>query len=283
MNFIVGCGYVGFQVAEQLLKQNQTIAALTHSEQNQNHLQTAQIQTYFADLDQADTLHTLPTEIDTLFYFAPPPATGIHDTRMTHFLNQFKAKPNKAILISTTGVYGDCQGAWIDETQALNPQADRAKRRVDAEQKWQQWATQQDIDWVILRVAGIYGAQRLPIERLKKALPVLDETISPYSNRVHVVDLVNVCMAASQRGQGIFNVTDGNPSTMTDYFNQVALAVKLPLPPTLTKEQAAEQLSPEMNTYLAESKRINNKKMLQELQITLKYPTLQQGLAAIVS
>lgn len=281
MNFIVGCGYVGLQVAEQLLIQNQPVAALTHSEPA--HLQTKRIQTYCGDLDQIDTLDNLPNEVDRLFYFAPPPSQGVDDTRMTHFLNQFKATPNKAVLISTTGVYGDCQGAWIDETQALNPQTDRAKRRIDAEQQWQTWAEQQHIDWVILRVAGIYGAGRLPVARLEKGLPVLDESISPYSNRVHVADLVSACIAASQRGQGIFNITDGNPTTMTDYFNQVALAVNLPLPPTLSREQATQQLSPEMNSYLAESKRINNQKMQQELQIIPKYPNLQVGLSEVVS
>ncbi|WP_353570702.1 NAD-dependent epimerase/dehydratase family protein [Candidatus Albibeggiatoa sp. nov. BB20] len=283
MNFIIGCGYVGLQVAEKLLKQNQSVAALTHSEQNQARLQMAQVQTYVADLDQVETLGNLPSQVDTLFYFAPPSAQGICDTRISHFLSQFTAKPKKAILISTTGVYGDCQGAWIDETRGLNPQTDRAKRRADAEQQWQQWAEQQQIDWVILRVAGIYGAQRLPIARLKHGLSVLDEAIAPYSNRVHVDDLVNACIAASQAGQGIFNITDGNPTTMTDYFNQVAIAMNLPLPSTLSREQAEQQLSPEMNSYLAESKRIDNQKMQQVLQVIPKYSTLQQGLAAIMN
>ncbi len=280
MYFIVGCGYVGFQVAEKLLAQRQSVAALTHSQHNQNELRAAQIQTYFGDLDYA--LEELPTKVDILFYFAPPPTQGICDTRMQHFLTRFQARPKKAILISTTGVYGDCQGAWIDETQALNPQADRAKRRVDAERQWQQWAEQQGTEWVILRVAGIYGKQRLPVERLKKQLPVLDEAIAPYSNRIHVEDLVDVCIAASQRGQGVFNVTDGNPTTMTDYFNQVALALNLPLPPTLNREQATQQLSPEMNSYLAESKRIHNQKMQQVLQVIPKYPNLQEGLSSLI-
>lgn len=278
MDFIIGCGYVGFQVAEQLLAQGRAVAALTHSESNQARLQAAHIQTYFGDLDQIATLDTLPTDIDTLFYFAPPPSQGIKDTRMQHFLTQLTATVKKAVLISTTGVYGDCQGAWIDETQPLNPQADRAKRRVHAEQQWQQWADKQQVDWVILRVAGIYGAQRLPVARLQKGLPVLEESIAPYSNRVHVADLVEACIAASQRGQGVFNITDGNPTTMTDYFNQVATALDLPLPPTLNRQQASAQLSPEMNSYLAESKRINNQKMQQELKVIPRYPTLAAGL-----
>lgn len=283
MKLIIGCGYVGLHVAEKLLAQQHVVTALTHSISKQSQLQAAQIQVCYADLDHADSLHTLPTEVDTVFYFAPPPAQGIHDTRMSHFLSAFKAKPNRAVLISTTGVYGDCQGIWIDETQTLNPQTDRAYRRVDAERQWQQWADAQQITSVILRVAGIYGANRLPISRLKQGLPVLDETVAPYSNRIHVSDLVNACVAAGQRGQGIFNVTDGHPTTMTDYFNHVAKALQLPLPPTLGRAQAAEQLSPEMNSYLAESKRIRNTKMQQELGVVPQYPTLEQGLAAVVS
>lgn len=283
MNLIIGCGYVGLQVAQKLLTQQKVVTALTHSESKQSQLAAQQVQVCYGDLDQPSSLHTLPTQVDTLFYFAPPPSKGTNDTRMTHFLSAFQAKPKRAVLISTTGVYGDCQGAWIDETQALNPQTDRAKRRIDAEQQWQQWAEAQQVTWAILRVAGIYGANRLPIARLEQGLPVLDERIAPYSNRIHVSDLVDACVAAGQQGQGIFNITDGNPTTMTDYFNQVAKALQLPLPPTLDREQAAQQLSPEMNSYLAESKRISNLKMQQELGVIPQYPSLAEGLAVSVT
>lgn len=275
---IVGCGYVGLEVAKLLRAENIEVMAVTHSESKQTIFSKLGMQSCYADLDVASSLNALPTEIETLFYFAPPPPNGHIDTRMQNFLAKFNAKPRKAILISTTGVYGNCNGDWIDESRELNPQSNRAKRRVNAEQQWQTWADNLAIEFVILRVAGIYGAGRLPIERLQAGLPVLDLAESPFSNRIHIHDLAQACVAAMRCGNGVFNVTDGNPSTMTDYFNQVAIAFNLPLPPTISLEQAKNTLSQEMNSYLAESKRISNQKMQQVLGIIPAFPNLQQGL-----
>lgn len=281
--FIIGCGYVGTQLAQHLIARQQFVYALSHSPNNQQTLQKHGVQVSYGDLDQVDNLPLLLPQPDMLlYYFVPPPSQGQSDTRMAHFLSHLTTTPQRIVLISTTGVYGDCQGAWIDETQPINPLAARAKRRVDAEQRLQIWADERGIPLLILRVPGIYGAERLPLARLQKGTPVLAAAISPYSNRVHVADLVQACIAAGECGAaGIYNICDGNPTTMTDYFNQVADAYKLPRPPTLTHAEAQQQLSPEMLSYLAESKRIHNDKMRNELGVQVQYPTLTAGLQAI--
>lgn len=190
--------------------------------------------------------------------------------------------PARVVLISTTGVYGDCGGDWVDETRPLDPQADRARRRVDAESQLAGCCTSLGIPFWILRVPGIYGPGRLPEERLRQGLPVLVEQDAPWSNRVHVDDLVSACLAAGAgRGEpGIYNISDGHPSTMTDYFNRVADVLGLPRPPQVSRSQAARDMSAGMLSYLAESKRITNRRMREVLGVEPRYPDLAQGLPA---
>jgi nucleoside-diphosphate-sugar epimerase len=279
-DLIIGCGYIGLKVTQALQKQGHHVTAVTRSTARKINLLAADISTEQVDLDDANASIPVADNIECLYYFAPPPAKGQTDLRIQRALSSLSQLPKRIVLISTTGVYGDCQGAWIDETQALNPQADRAKRRVDAEVYAQQWAKQQSIDCLILRVAGIYGAGRLPLKRLQNATPVLDASIAPFSNRIHADDLVAACLAAGQvdKPAGIYHLSDGNPSTMTDYFNQVADAAKLPRPPCLNWHEAQDQLSPEMLSYLSESKRLDTRKMREILGVIPRYPTLKLGL-----
>ena len=279
--FVIGCGYVGSKVAHHLA--NKPLIALARSQHSQSRLQTLGIPWVYGDLDERDSLVKLPVKNTILYYFVPPPATGLVDSRLTNLCTSFEHLPQKIILISTTGVYGDCQGAWIDETQPLNPQTDRAKRRVHAETVLQQWAETQGVAITIFRVPGIYGPDRLPLKRLQQETPVLDPAISPFSNRIHIDDLVNACLVARDREKtGIYNISDGHPTTMTDFFNQVAQAFHFPLPPTVDWSQAKQQFSASMMSYLAESKRLDNRKMREQLGVIPRYSDLQTGLAQCV-
>ena len=200
---------------------------------------------------------------------------GSKDRRRTH--------PRRLVLISTSGVYGDCQGDWVDETRTPNPQTDRARRRLDAEHIAHAWATHDGFPLSILRVPGIYGPDRLPLARLRRGLPVLNEHDSPWSNRIHVDDLARACLAAMQcTTGGTFNVADGNPSTMTDYFNQTADALAIPRPPQIAPAQAQHQLGPEMCSYLAESKRLDITRLRHILGVTPVFTDLRHGLADAV-
>ncbi len=181
-------------------------------------------------------------------------------------------------------MYGDCKGAWIDETTPLNPTADRAFRRADAERQVQQFCQRLDIPLVILRVPGIYGPGKIPLARIRSSLPIVNKQDSPFTNRIHADDLVEVCEKAllNPRITGIYNVTDGHPGTMYDYFVGVAAAMNLPAPPAIALEDAQQQLSAGMLSYMAESRRINNKKLLKDFELVLQYPDLQEGLKHIV-
>lgn len=220
---------------------------------------------------------------DTVFYLAPPPVEGVRDSRLRAVLARWPAHslPQRFILISTTAVYGDRAGAWVDEQSPIAPGTDRGHRRHDAEQVLTQWATQHRLGHVILRVAGIYGPGRLPLQRLRSGMVVINDNEAPPSNRIHVEDLAAVCIAAAAyRGDHhVFNVSDGHPTTMTDYFVRVARLAGLSAPRRVTLAEAPHHLSAAMMEYLMERKKVDNRRMLTELGVVLQYPDLEHGLS----
>jgi nucleoside-diphosphate-sugar epimerase len=284
--FLVGCGYVGRYVARCVQAEGRAVAALARSEKSSVALRAQGLQAVRGDLDNPASLTALPVEGALIYYFVPPPSTGTIDPRMTNFLNAITnaTLPARIVLISTSGVYGDCQGEWVTEGRPPRPDADRARRRLDAEQQLLAWGEAHAVPVVILRVPGIYGPGRLPEKRLRAGEPVLREEESPWSNRVHIEDLVRACLAAGQRGRpnAVYNISDGHPTTMTDYFNRVADALGLKRPPQITLAQARAELSEGMQSYLAESKRLDNRRMREELGVEPRYPDLALGLAACV-
>jgi nucleoside-diphosphate-sugar epimerase len=284
--FIVGCGDIGRRVARLENAAGRPALALARSGQTAAQLQGEGIAVVRGDLDQPASLANLPP-CAALYYFAPPPAEGVGDPRLNALLAALPAQglPERVVYISTSGVYGDCQGAWIDETWPLNPQTGRAQRRVAAESALQGWAGRLGVTCVILRVPGIYGPGRLPVERIRRAVPVVDPAEAPYSNRIHADDLAEACCAAARRGQAgaAYNISDGQPTTMTDYFLKVADALGLPHPPAISLAEARRVFTPAMLSFLDESKRLDNRRMREELDIALRYPDLASGLAASVT
>ncbi len=278
--WIVGCGDIGRRVASLYQKDAVDTRGLVRTKESVALCERVGVVAQIYDLDTQQDLDITQFQGAKIFYFAPPPRTGIEDTRLHRFLKMIKNSPAKIVLISTTGVYGDSQGEWIDESFALAPVADRAKRRLSAETALKAWAKEYQKDSVILRVPGIYAKDRLPLQRLKKGLPVVKEAEAGWTNRIHADDLAQVCKVAMDRDvkSSIYNVTDGAPSTMTAYFNQVADAVGLPRPPQITMDEAVKTLSAGMVSYLKESRRISNQKMLKELGVILQYPDLKVGL-----
>jgi nucleoside-diphosphate-sugar epimerase len=280
MNILIaGCGYVGRRLATALLKRDYALHALTRSQARAQCLNEHGVPTRALDFDEGHDegrIELSPSSV--IVYFVPPPPRGVQDPCLSAFLQSLNAAPEHIVLISTTGVYGDCGGAWINEAAPLKPQVDRARRRVDAEQRLASWCKTHGVTSTILRVAGIYGPGKLPRARLEQQTPVLAESESPYSNRIHVDDLVTACIAALET-PGVFHLSDGHPSTMTDYFNHVADALQLPRPPQLSAAQAAQQLSSEMMGYLAESKRLDISRMRDVLGVNPQYTDLRQGLA----
>jgi len=280
---IIGCGDIGRRVGQHFLSRGVQVTGVVRTAATADELTKAGLAALRMDLDM-EPLAALPSAGEDIFHFAPPPDRGVEDPRLVKVLRAFERDglPRRIVLISTTGVYGDCAGEWVDETRAPAPGADRARRRLDAERTLTAWAEAHGVETVILRVAGIYGPDRLPLGRIRQGLPIVKAEEAPFTNRIHEDDLTQVCVAAMERPVAgeIFNVSDGRPGTMAEYFDAVAERAGLPKPPKISMQEAAQQLSPGMLSYMRESRRLDNGKMRRLLLDTLRYPTLAQGLDA---
>lgn len=278
--WIMGCGDIGRRVAR--LYQNEGKAAIgwVRGAESVALGQAQGIEMRQGDMDDGSFFPRNAFEGRDIFWFVPPPNTGWVDSRLRRFLLAVQSAPRRIVLISTTGVYGNSHGAWIDESTPLEPSNDRSIRRLDAEQALQAWMEKYQGDGVILRVPGIYSLDRLPLERLKRGEPVVRAEEAPWTNRIHADDLAMIAKVAMEKAPkgAIYNTTDGNPSTMTEYFNQIADYAGLPRPPQISLAEAKQVLSAGMISYLQDSRRIRNDKVLKELDITLKYPDLASTL-----
>ncbi|MBL4762716.1 MAG: NAD-dependent epimerase/dehydratase family protein [Gammaproteobacteria bacterium] len=284
---IAGFGYLGQFIGETLLTQGTRVVALRRAAQTLK--PCASFRHYSVDFDV--TISTLPlpdTHFDVI-YLVPPNTknntkndTENHnkDTRLTRFLCALRQKPQRLIYISTTGIYGDCQGEWVNESRKHNPTTGRAKKRLAAEGQVTSYCKAHQINAIILRVAGIYGPGRLPLQRIIEAKPVLCAEDASFSNRIHVEDLRDICIAAlsSNTKQLLLNVADGAPCSITDYIYRVADLAKLKRPPCVKRADAEKSFSASMLSYLNESRKIDNSKLLKTLAITLRHSDLSSGI-----
>ncbi len=279
---IVGCGYIGQRVARLLQATGCNVTGSVRSEASRTVLQEAGIDARLLDLDRPASGQDAVSGYDAVLYLAPPQAEGDRDQRMQMFLQLLDSgmPPRRMVYLSTSAVYGDCRGAWITESQPVSPATARGHRRLDAEQQVRLWCGANTVQWILLRVPGIYGPGKLPLARLRKGTPVLSEAESPYTNRIHADDLAAICVAAlfSPHANEIYNVSDGHPSNMTDYFFRVADAAGLPRPPVVDRNEAGRVFTRGMLSFLNDSRRMRNDKLLDVLGVSLTYPDLEAGL-----
>ena len=193
--FIMGCGDIGLRVALRWMHVLSQVTGIVQSEVSLARLKAANLSAYQTDFDQIEPVLPTISEQSLIYYFVPPPPKGVEDSRCQHFLSSLAGhanKPKRIVVISTTGVYGDCGGKRVSEEQAPNPTADRARRRYVMENRLKDWCEQYSVKLVILRVGGIYGQHRLPLQRIQKCIPVLDEALAPKTNRIHEEDLADI-------------------------------------------------------------------------------------------
>lgn len=285
---IIGCGYTGQRLAKRCLEAGAEVSGVVRSDDRVETLKQLGVNVLKLDFDQPLSAQRLSLGKALVFYCMPPPSSSPNDDpRMAAFINYLinsppEQRPQAIVYLSTTGVYGDCRGAWVTERNLPAPLSPRASRRMAAENRLKNLHDKSGIPVSILRVAAIYGPGRLPLKPIREGHPVLNEDEAPYSNRIHVDDLAQVCIAAGLRASGwqVYNVSDGHPETMTEYFNRIADLIGWQRPQTLSWSQAQSSLPPGMLGFLKESKRIDNLNMLHELDIDLQYPDLDSGLRA---
>ena len=279
---IIGCGDIGRRVGKILLERGQKVLATVKTEESAEELQSIGFATIIGNFDYQEDAPEIPVHGQQVYFFMPPQGGGKSDYRVLNFCRKLSVEnvPSKLIYLSTSGVYGDCGGAVVTEETPINPQTSRALRRANAESQLQEQAEKFGFELVILRVTGIYGPGRLPVARIMQGHPVLKPEDASYTNRIHAFDLVQVCLAAMEKGGHgeIFNVCDGQQSSMTDYFLAVADLYELPRPKQISMAEAEKEMNPLMLSYQKESRRMSNRKMKEQLGISLLHPTLDDGL-----
>ena len=286
---IVGCGDVGLRVA-QALPSRVRVIALTSSIERKTQLRALGITPLTGDLDQPDTLRRLAALGQRVVHLAPPPGQGWGDPRtlaLTRVLRR-RSKPAVVVYGSTSGVYGDCQGALVDETRVPGADSPRARRRLDAETALRFLGRSAHLRASILRIPGIYAVDRVdgtPRARLLKGTPVLQAADDVYTNHIQADDLARACIAALWRGkpQRIYNVNDDTCLKMGDYFDLAADLYGLPRPARVPRDTARDQLPLLLLSFMSESRRMDNTRLKQELRLCLRYPTVHQGLVAFQS
>lgn len=237
------------------------------------------------DLDRPATLVKLGGWADAVLHCAPPPAAGETDPRTANLLAAIEAGgilPSRLVYISTSGVYGDCRGEWVDETRAVNPQTPRAVRRVDAERRLTAWGAVHAIEVVVLRAPGIYAADRLPVARLMQGTPLLADEDDVYTNHIHADDLAAIALAglAPWAPAGVYNASDDTHLKMGEYFDLLAGRLGLPMPPRVSRRDAARAIPSNQLSFMGESRRLVNRKMKERLGVRLRYPTVSHGVPA---
>ena len=281
---IIGCGDIGLRVAKQLSRSHR-VYALTSQQNRFQELRAVGAIPILGNLDQPESLWRLSGLAHTVIHLAPPQNSGNRDCRtrnLVRILAQGSNAVRRLIYISTTGVYGDHRGAKVSEITPVNPQSERAKRRVDAERVLRLWGPANGVSVTILRVPGIYAADRLPVDRLQAKTPALISEEDAYSNHIHSDDLARLVCAAVYHGkpQRIVNACDGDETKMGDYFDEVADAFGLERAPRLPGKELQEVVSPMLWSFMRESRRVTNAR-LPELKTSLRYPSVGHFLKTI--
>ena len=290
---IVGCGDVGMRTVPLLRQGGRAlrVLVLTSSPNKVPALRAAGCTPIVGNLDHPASLRRLSGLADHVIHLAPPPseqwaADGqSKDPRTLALIHALRLRrlPRSFTYASTSGVYGDCAGAWVSESRPVKPSSARAQRRVDAERAVRHLGRSAGVATHILRIPGIYAPDReggTPRTRLLKRTPVLHSKDDVYTNHIHANDLARAVQRAVFLGktQRCINVNDDTTLKMGDYFDLAADLYGLARPPRIDRGAAQTSLPLMLLSFMSESRRLRNTRMKRELRLKLRYPTVSVGL-----
>ncbi len=283
---IIGCGDVGQRVVR--VQRHVQVVALTSSHERVASLRAQGVTPVVGNLDAPASLQRLAGWATRVLHLAPPPLLDSTDPRtlaLTRMLMRRNA-PSSVVYGSTSGVYGDCAGAWVDENRRVNPITPRAQRRVDAEARVRHFGRLRSsaVRVSVLRIPGIYAPDReggTPRERLLRGTPLLAREDDVFTNHIHADDLARACQLALWRGQSqrTYNVNDDSQMLMGDYFDLAADLYGLAKPPRISRAKAQTELPAMQLSFMSESRRMVNTRMKRELRLQLRYSDTKSGLA----
>lgn len=278
----MGCGDVVRRALPALTRRWRVFALVRTTDPT---LRAAGVVQLRGDLDHRASLHRLGGLAHAVLHSAPPPGEGTGDPRTARLLATLATRgslPRSLAYISTTGVYGNCSGAAVSESRPRVAGTARARRRVAAENLLRRFGRRHPVRVSLLRAPGIYAADRLPLDRLRRGDPVLHPDEDVYTNHIHAADLARACVVALEHGRAnrSYNICDDSALPMGAWFDKLADAFSLPRPPRATRAEIATRLSPMMLSFMGESRRLDNTRMKRELKLQLHYPTVDDGIVA---
>ena len=275
--FVFGLGYVGCAVADAAAAADFAVTGTTRSAAASSGGAATHIDFADAASAVAQATHLLST--------VPPDLSG--DPVLLRHGNAIAAARNLRWIgyLSTTGVYGDRDGAWVDEDTEPAPTSDRSRRRLAAEADWRRLADRCAVD--IFRLAGIYGPGRSPLDDLRagKARRVIRPGHA--FGRIHSDDIVRAALAAMHQertsGARVLNVADDEPAESSDVVAEAARLLHIPPPPAVPFEQIADAMSPMARSFWSENRKVSSRRTQQALGLRWLYPTYREGLRAILA
>jgi nucleoside-diphosphate-sugar epimerase len=283
--FIFGVGYAGLQIARLALREGWSVAGTATTEGKVEQLRAEGIVAeLFAPPDFplsapfAAATHILST--------IPPDQSG--DPAVQQCIGCFRNKKPQAAWIgylSTTGVYGDTGGAWVDETAAPRPGPARSRHRLAAERGWQALGREYGIPVHLFRLPAIYGPGRSALDQIVAGTARPVDKPGQVFCRIHVEDLARAVLASMSRPApppgAVYNVSDDEPAPQTDVIAFAARLLGRPVPPPVPYNEAAPAMSDMARSFYAENRRVRNDRVKTELGVALRYPTYREGLEAI--
>ncbi len=279
----IGCGDIALRMA-RLLPGRTRLYGLIRRPETAPALQAAGIMPIHGDLDHKALISHLRTAPFAVVHLAPSDMKGDEDRRTRRLLaalSRASVLPRRYVYVSTTGVYGDCHGQRVSESHPRAARSMRGRRRIDAENVLRHWAIRHRVRLSVLRVAAIYDAARLPLDGLRRGMPVLFPEHDIYVSRIHTDDLARALWAALFRGRPnrAYNVADDTELKMGAYFEMLAETFALPPPPRVSWEEAERTMAPALLSFMSESRRLDTRRLREELRVTLRYPGPQTFLA----
>jgi nucleoside-diphosphate-sugar epimerase len=280
--FMFGFGYTADRLAQKLISQGFDVVGTTRQERKKAMSHPSAIT--FIDFEASDIEYYLSQSTHLLI--SVPPAADMGDLVLFYYSELIKrhvAHIEWLGYLSSTGVYGDYQGGWVDEESICKPQSSSGILRMEAENAWLSCAKNNQIPLHVFRLAGIYGPERNPLARIQSGKKYSIYKEGQVFSRIHIDDIVSVLLASIKNPHplSIYNVADNEPaaSHVVDAY-ATSLLKQLPLP-LISFEEAS--LSPKEQEFYLSNRRVSNVKIKRELNIVLHYPSFREGLTQIWS
>jgi nucleoside-diphosphate-sugar epimerase len=275
--FIAGTGYTGLSVTKELPPERTVCLSRSKNTSINCHSLLIDLDTPIDKIEIAKPF--------SILYTIPPNPNEDKDFRLKRFLKAITSVPKRIVYISSSGVYGNRQGALTDEFVTPTPKTKRATKRLQSEKFLKDWCNEKVIELIILRVTGIYGPGRLGVDKIKKGLTIIKRDEAKPSNRIHIEDLTSCCVNALTKSKikGIYNISDGDHRSQSWFVKTICHQMKLNMPTEISKNEAKKTWNKKRLTFLEESRRIDTKKMRKDLLEKLRYPDAEKGIREILS